>query len=44
MPITYTPAGKYKDKPFIQALFDSLRWKPSKAMIIRERVPYHNSV
>lgn len=44
VPITYTPAGKYKDKPFIQALFDSLRWKPSKTMIIRERVPYHNSV
>ena len=29
IPVTYTPAGKYKDQAFIQSLFDSLRWKPS---------------
>lgn len=44
IPITFTPAGDYKDTPLKTSLFDALRYKPMKSMKITLPVENHGAV
>lgn len=44
VPITYTPAGDYKDAPLKTALFNALRYSPAPGMKITAPVENHGAV
>lgn len=43
IPVTYTPAGKYKDQ-LKQTFLDVLRYKPAQGMKILKQVKDHAAV